>query len=339
MLALSVRLMQTFAMDNHLSFIPLCPGPNLSQWLASRATPAPPRLAAKIVLQLADAVAFSHANFVLHRDIKPANVLLFPTSNEDSDFGFTPRLTDFGLAKSIQLDVSATASTVWLGTPFYLPPEEISGYQGPRESSDIYSLGVVMYELLTGKRPFESDNFFELARKIREQLPLNPCGLQAALPAELAQICMTCLQKNPEDRYDSAANLAEDLTRFLNGVPIRANPISFRQRIARFVDDPMRRSEVRALSVGLSLALMAWSVLGLSVVSGRGEAELKFSEAATNTVALVAMISVPLIVAGIGCGRAKTWAMWLGTLTTLLGILVSLLSFTKYTVYILRSMM
>ncbi len=153
------------------------------------------------MLQLADAVAFSHAKFVLHRDIKPANVLLFPSPTDDPEFGFIPRLTDFGLAKSIQLDVSATASTVCLGTPFYLHPKEISGYQGPRESSDIYSLGVVMYELLTGKRPFESDNFFDLARKIREQSPINPCGLQEALPKELAHVCMTCLQKNPEDRY------------------------------------------------------------------------------------------------------------------------------------------
>ncbi len=314
--------------DQPFIVYPLCPGPNLAEWLTSQSEPIHPRLAAKLMVALAEAVAFSHSKRVLHRDIKPANVLLFPDVDGDPAFPFTPKLTDFGLAKSIQLDASATASSVLLGTPLYLAPEEINGCPDVRASSDVYSLGVVLFELLIGRRPFESDNFFELARLIREAPVPNPKLLRPDLPAELAQLCLTCLHKLPEDRYPTANALAEDLKRFLSGQPIQANPISFRQHLTRFLDHPTRRSELRAMSLGVAVSLVIWSVIGLVLVDSRGEADLRFPDTAVNTIALTLLVAVPLAIAAIGTGRGQRRWMAFGIAITMAATVVSLLSFT-----------
>ncbi len=144
---------------------PFCPGPNLAQWIAQNQSPVPARLAAEITLSLVEAVAFSHDAGVLHRDIKPANILLFPSKEHHEAFPYRVTLTDFGLAKAASVDPALSSSSLLAGTLLYVAPEQLSR-SVTSASTDIYSIGVVLYELLTGKRPFESDSLMDLLRMI-----------------------------------------------------------------------------------------------------------------------------------------------------------------------------
>src|SRR5262249_20795594 len=149
---------------------------------------------------------------VLHRDLKPANVLLA----EDG----TPKVTDFGLAKKLG-EAGQTASGAVLGTPSYVAPEQAGGRAanlGP--SCDVYGLGAVLYECLTGRPPFRASNVVETLRQVLQEEPVPPSRLQPGLARDLETVCLKCLRKEPGRRYPSAAALAEDLRRFLAGEPI-----------------------------------------------------------------------------------------------------------------------
>jgi len=218
-------------------------GETLAHWIARQKTPCSPRLAARIVADLADAMHYAHGQQVLHRDLKPGNVLLQcangtdanPTDGESAERP-TPKITDFGLAKVLDSADNETRDGVMLGTLNYMSPEQARGdlmAVGP--SSDIYSLGAILYELLAGHSPYpaatEADALALLLGET-EPAPLNRAPL--AIPRDLAAICLRCLEKTPARRYASAAALAGDLRRFLAGEPTAARPLSAPQRLARW---------------------------------------------------------------------------------------------------------
>jgi eukaryotic-like serine/threonine-protein kinase len=184
--------------------------------------PFTPRAAAELVETLARAVHHAHEHHIVHRDLKPANVLF----TRDG----TPKITDFGLAKILQADDpetrrDMTCSGEPIGTPRYMAPEQASGRQehvGP--ATDVYALGTLLYECLTGQVPFVAASVLETLVKIRGHEPLPPRRLQPSIPRDLETICMGCLHKEPGRRYGSARALADDLRRFLQGEPIRARP-------------------------------------------------------------------------------------------------------------------
>ena len=209
---------------------PFCPGPNLAQWILQQQTPIPARLAAEIALSLVEAIAFSHAANVLHRDIKPANILLFPSADQSSEFPYRVTLTDFGLAKAASFDSELSSSSLLGGTLLYLAPEQITNPGSLACTSDLYSIGVVLYELLTLKRPFESDNLLDLMKKITDDLPKAAAALNSDIPHDLNAVCMKCIEKQPAHRYASATELAEDLRRFLQGEAVHAKPKTLSQR-------------------------------------------------------------------------------------------------------------
>jgi serine/threonine protein kinase len=181
--------------------------------------PLPPERAAECVRTIAEAVHFAHQRGTLHRDLKPQNVLM--------DAAGIPRITDFGLAKFIARDESMTQSGAAMGSPSYMPPEQAAGHLdqiGPH--SDVYSLGAILYELLTSRPPFRGETAMATMRQALESDPVAPRKINRSLPPDLETICLKCLEKNPARRYNSARALAEELGRFLKHEPIQAIPVS-----------------------------------------------------------------------------------------------------------------
>jgi WD40 repeat protein len=201
---------------------------------------------------MAEIVEYSHSQGVLHRDLKPANVLI--------DAADRVRITDFGLAKRLGSDSDLTTSGQVIGTPKYMSPEQAAAQHaliGP--ASDVYSLGSILYELVTGRAPFRSDSAIDILRQIQQEDPVRPKLLNARLPKDLETICLKCLEKEPRRRYGSAQGLADELGRYLRGEPIRARPIGRIERSWRWA---RRNPTVAALS-GSLLAL----VLGVAIIA------------------------------------------------------------------------
>jgi formylglycine-generating enzyme required for sulfatase activity len=216
--------------DGVLYFVMEClEGGTLAQRLDG--TPQPPRAASELVATLARATYAAHGHAVVHRDLKPANVLL----SRDG----TPKITDFGIAKLETTD-GQTPTVAVLGTPSYMAPEQASGSSrnvGP--AADIYALGAILYELLTGRPPFRAETPWETLVQVTEHEPVSPRQLQPKLPRDLEVICLKCLRKSPRDRYATALDLADDLGRFLAGEPIRARPAGRLERIWKWArQDP-----------------------------------------------------------------------------------------------------
>lgn len=181
--------------------------------------PMLPREAAAITQQISEAIAYAHAQGVIHRDLKPANILI--------DASGDPKVTDFGLARRVAGDSGLTATGAVLGTPSYMSPEQASGRQsdvGPH--SDVYSLGAILYELLTGRPPFCAASAVATLRQVTDNPPIAPHKLNDDVPQDLETICLKCLEKSPHVRYHSASELAEELGRFLDHEPIQARPAS-----------------------------------------------------------------------------------------------------------------
>jgi serine/threonine-protein kinase len=203
------------------------PGGTLVRKCAGR--PLPPTEAAGLVASLARAMHYAHRCGIVHRDLKPGNVLLA----EDGQ----PKIADFGLAKRLDADAGSAApgpqtqSGAILGTPAYMAPEQAGGKRGAvGPAADVYALGAILYDLLTGRPPFRADNAVDVIFKVITEQPIPPRRIEPACPRDLEVVCLKCLNKDPARRYESAAALVGDLTRFLAGEPIRARPATAGER-------------------------------------------------------------------------------------------------------------
>ncbi|MGP0062492.1 MAG: protein kinase domain-containing protein [Isosphaeraceae bacterium] len=216
-------------------------------------TPWPPREAARLVEDLARGVSEAHRMGIVHRDLKPANILM-------TDDG-TPKITDFGLAKSIEEDSGLTRTQSIIGSPNYMAPEQAEGRAkeiGP--AADLYALGASLYELLTGRPPFLGPTVLSTLELVKNADPVSPRHLQPGVTTDLETICLKCLKKVPRERYESADALAEDLRRYLDGEPIRARPTPHWERAWKWV---RRRPAFAALVVVSALSFLAAAGGGL----------------------------------------------------------------------------
>jgi tetratricopeptide (TPR) repeat protein len=242
-------------------------GGSLDQFVAG--TPEPPRDAARLVETLARAVHHAHERQLVHRDLKPANILLSftgptrPGAVNRRINDAVPKITDFGLAKRLE-ESGQTASRDIIGTPSYMAPEQAMGRSkevGP--GADVYALGAILYELLTGSVPFKGATPIETLQQVTTQEPVEPRRLQSQIPRDLNTICLKCLEKTPSKRYGTAAELANDLQRFASGAPIHARPFTLGDRIGKWVKRyPAAAGLIATLILGIigttTAMMVAW---------------------------------------------------------------------------------
>ncbi|MCA9092048.1 MAG: protein kinase [Planctomycetaceae bacterium] len=237
-------------------------GPNLATWLEDHPEPVAMDVAARLIADLAEAVSHAHARQVLHRDIKPSNVLLapkveLPKSLED----YVPKLTDFGLAKLLETQ-DATLSGAIVGTPAYMPPEQIAGKSneiGP--AVDVYALGMVLYQLLTGACPFLKQNIGETIHAVTSEVLPKPSKLRRGISRDLETICLKSLRRDQSERYASAEELAADLERYLGGHPIRARDVSAFERAIKWTRRYPALTIATLSSFSLLIAMLTISTL------------------------------------------------------------------------------
>jgi serine/threonine protein kinase len=243
---------------------------SLAQFLGN--TPQPPRVSAGLVEELALAIHYAHKRGIVHRDLKPANILLHLDESsifkdgqltDSTAFGnllaYVPKITDFGLAKHMGGEDGPFRHGAIVGTPSYMAPEQARGTSGEiGPAADVYALGAILYEMLTGRPPFSAATLEETAQQVLEQEPTPPTQVQPGIPRDLETICLVCLQKNPAHRYGSAEAIAEDLRRFLANEPILARRTHLPERVVKWAT---RRPLLATLSLAaLTLTSLLWWV-------------------------------------------------------------------------------
>ncbi len=251
--------------SQHFMVMDFVDGQNLARFVQDQ--PLPAKKAASYLKTIAEAVQFAHTRGILHRDLKPSNVFI---GSDDS-----PRVTDFGLAKRFDTESSLTLSGHVIGSPNYMPPEQAGGGRAKvGRASDVYSLGAILYHLLTARPPFRAETVAETLAQVQEAEPLSPRLLNPSVPRDLETLCLKCLEKEPARRYQTAQELADELGRFLNDEPICARPVTRVERAWRWC----RRKPAFASALLLILILLLIVIIGSPIAAYRINRERQLAE-------------------------------------------------------------
>jgi hypothetical protein len=267
-----------------------------------------PGSAALLVEAVARGAHAAHERGIIHRDLKPANVLL--------TWDGTPKITDFGLAKLLDGGPARTRSGAILGTPSYMAPEQAMGKSkevGP--ATDIWALGVILYELLTGRPPFQAPTILDTLTQVCTQEPLPPRRFQRGVPRDLEVICLKCLEKDPHARYPSALALADDLGRFTRGEPIKARKSGMLGSFRRWVQHPARIRHAANLVIAASAVAFGFGGAGILGAIAMLVAGGQWAVAFPVEVLMVGMLFAAgwlLRRLGQGVSAGKAWALWTG---------------------------
>ncbi len=245
------------------------------------------------LITICDALGFAHSRGILHRDIKPGNIMITSEGH--------PKIMDFGIAKRLletdfQLDTEKTTEGMILGSPSFMSPEQASGGQQNLDTrADIYSLGGTIYHALTGKAPIRGESAIEAIDAVLNWQPPPPSHLNQSLPIELDSICMKALEKNPDNRYQSAREMSDDLRRFRAGMPVLAHPYRFTEKVARAISHEKR---VFAIAVIVAIAMFAGIVYAVSTLYHVSRASLiqELREKVMGIAATAALMIDPVVV-------------------------------------------
>jgi serine/threonine protein kinase len=257
--------------------------------------PLPGRDVARLTRTLALAVQHAHEQGIVHRDLKPSNVLLSFSGRSQNGAGdpgrfsepplneAAPKIADFGLARLLDGTAERTRTGAILGTPSYLAPEQAEGKKDVGPAADIYALGAILYECLTGRPPFQGESTLHTLDQVRRHEPVRPRLLQPGVPRDLENICLQCLQKEPGRRYPSAAGLADDLGRFLEGRPVQARPAPVWERVLKWVRRQPALAALLLVSVLAASGLLGlWAGFTAELAAERNHARAQEAEARTQ---------------------------------------------------------
>lgn len=295
-----------------------CSGGDLANWISRQRDPCDPMTVAKFMQKLSRAVQHCHESGILHLDIKPGNIMLENPSNDEQAIG-EPLLSDFGLARVVEQSWAETHTSRFMGTPLYMSPEQAEcRSEDLGRHTDVFALGVVMYELLYQSRPFDGTSTVDLMDHIRSGR-VDPIQLEKTTPRALRSIWRTCLQRRPEDRYGDAGELANDLQRFIEQKPIQRHPPSLAKRFGYWMmnQERIRQAGITLLAIqipGVASLFICGGLLmlGLSPVTG------DIVEYFTQVLMIFFTINVASLLTGRAAIHLRWWSVPIGLLFSLL---------------------